>query len=108
MRLYHSTDAADVILATGFRDGPTSLWDGQGKRYGVWLADRIMTAEDFAVGNEVLTVEIPGDVASPFEQPDDGLPLPPGMPYYRAFLIPAEVVNRYPVEVLADESEDKS
>jgi hypothetical protein len=30
------------------------------------------------------------------------------MQYYRAFLILAEVVNRYPVEVFADEPEDES
>lgn len=39
------------------------------------------------------------DVAAPFEQPDDGLGLPDDMAEYRAYVLPAEIVNRYPVEV---------
>ena len=102
MRLYHTTDLAAQILAEGFRDGPSSFSASfsayEELRQGVWLADRVMTYGDFShLGADVLVVEVPADVAAPYEQPEDALGLPPDMPYYRAFVIPAEVVNRYPV-----------
>ena len=100
MRLYHTTANGEVIRREGFRDGPTSYAGEGGLRRGVWLADRVMTEADFSdLGQDVLTVEIPAEVVAPFEQPDDGLPLPDEMEPYRAFVVPAEIVNRYPILV---------
>ena len=99
MRLYHSTRDGDAIRREGFRDGQT-LPDGFGlrARAGVWLADRRMTPADFAsVGEDVLVVVIPSEIVEPFEQPDDPLALPDDMSYDRAFHVPAEIVNRYPI-----------
>jgi hypothetical protein len=99
MRLYHTTKHADAIKRAGFSNGRT-LPEGFGlrARCGVWLADRPMTSADFAdIGEDVLVLEIPLEVVEPFEQPDDPLGLPDDMPQYRAFHVPADVVNRYPI-----------
>ena len=99
MRLYHSTRDGDAIRREGFRDGRT-LPEGFGlrARAGVWLTDRPVTAAEFApVGEDVLVVVIPSDIVEPFQQPDDPLALQDDMPYDRAFHVPAEIVNRYPI-----------
>ena len=96
MRLYHQTRHADRIKREGFQDGPASFSKNGALPRGVWLADRPMSATDFShLGDEAIVLEIPAEVVAPFEQPDDDLGLPDDMPYYRAFVVPAEIVNRY-------------
>ena len=57
-----------------------------------------MDSADFAgLGTGPLVLDIPERVLAPFEQPDDERGLPNGMARYRAFLVPAEIVNRYPI-----------
>jgi hypothetical protein len=57
----------------------------------------------------VLAVDITAEIVAPFEQPEDGLPLPDGMEPYRAFVVPAEIVNRYPIiDVSAGQSAGQS
>jgi hypothetical protein len=57
-----------------------------------------MTSADFAgLGEDVLEVELPAAIVAPFEQADDDLGLPDGMPPYRAYLVPAAIVNQYPI-----------
>ena len=57
-----------------------------------------MNSADFSdLGRVILVLEIPVEIVSPFEQPDDQLGLPGDMAFYRAFLVPAEIVNRFPI-----------
>ena len=77
---------ADEILSQGFCD-----WEGIEGWRGVPLYDRAPDAQDGAFGDVTLAVDIPDDVAVRFEAPDWGCTL-------REFHIPAEIVNRYPIE----------
>lgn len=98
MTLYHRTPAADAILAEGFRDGfglylTAQLWSG------VWLSDKPLDENEGAKGDDLLALDIPEDAIAEFEwvqEPSFG---------YREWLVPAEVVNRYPCRlVVEDES----
>ena len=92
MILYHRTDHADAILSVGFRNGEGTYMTEQVWR-GVWLSDRPLDANEGAYGDAVLFVEIPEDAVAEYEWVQDiG---------YREFLVPAEVVNRYPVRAAA-------
>jgi hypothetical protein len=93
--LFHRTDRAAAILHDGFRDGEGNyltdrLWRG------VWLSDQPLDENDGAFGSNVLTVEIPGEIAEPFEWNEEGKP-------YREFLIPALMVNRYAFRLVTEE-----
>ena len=90
MILYHRTSAANAILAGGFRDGQGTYLTHETWR-GVWLADRPLDANEGASGDTVLFVDLPDEVAAKHEWDQDiG---------YREFLVPAEIVNRFPVRV---------
>jgi hypothetical protein len=96
VRLYHSTPAGNVpsIRQDGFRDArgnylTTSIHQG------VWLASRPMDWQDAGFDERdvmsVLEVEIPENLVVPFEWTEEGKP-------YREFLVPAELVNCYPIQ----------
>lgn len=87
MRLYHRTDAKDVILAEGFTDAEGEYLTER-LHGGVWLRDRILDTNEGVAGEDVLDLEIPEEIVAPFEwiEEDKG---------YREFLVPAEIVNRY-------------
>lgn len=92
--MYHRTTAgsAAAIQADGFRDGGTGSYNRGGElSHGVWLADRDMT-DAFTLGSVVFTVEIPESVVAPFEWLDNDA----RRSSWRAFLVPAEIVNEYP------------
>jgi hypothetical protein len=92
MTLYHRTCHADAILSDGFRNGEGTYMTEQVWR-GVWLSDRPLDANEGADGDNVLFVEIPDDAVAEYEWIQDiG---------YREFLVPAELVNRYPVRAAA-------
>jgi hypothetical protein len=56
---------------------------------GVWLSDRPLDANEGAYGDVVLFVEIPEGIVPQYEWVQDiG---------YREFLVPAEIVNQFPV-----------
>ena len=88
MILYHRTNASSQILAEGFRDGAGTYMTDREWR-GVWLSDRVLDANEGAIGDAVLFVEIPEEEIAPYAWIQDiG---------YREFLVPAELVNRFDV-----------
>jgi hypothetical protein len=97
--LYHRTteDIARLIVVDGFRDGE-GYYGTEYLHSGVWLSDRPLEADEGALGNALLRVELNvGDQQiSQFEWIEDGKP-------YREWLIPArlinEIANRVAVEV---------
>lgn len=103
MRLFHRTSSGQQITQGGFRDGrgtylTSKVWDG------VWLSDVPLDLDEGAEGDDLLLIEMPENVVEKYEWVEDGKT-------YREFLIPAEVVNRYPARLaddddLADESGD--
>jgi hypothetical protein len=98
MLLYHTTFAAEAILAEGFRDGAGSYGTNQ-IFPGVWLANRPLDINEGADGDTVLVLDIPEDVVTRFEWTVNAEDIPEGWVTsalaYREFLVPAEVVNRY-------------
>ena len=114
VRLFHRATDADEILRSGFRDSPRYLVDraasgvwlsyrpldiGEGadarEFSGVWLSDVPLAVSDETRGDD-LVVEIPEEVAKPFEWAAEAETC-------RGVFVPAEVVNRYPVRLPTDE-----
>ncbi len=92
MIVYHRTDAAKEILANGFRDAEASYGMGRMFRGVSFSADKPLDADEGARGSAVLFIEIPEEIFAGCECVEDGKP-------YREVLIPAELANRYPVQV---------
>ncbi len=93
MKLFHYTTAgaADEIERNGFHDGTSVSYNRDGELWrGVWFAERDMT-HDFSLGGVVFAIDIPDDVADQFEWPGE----PGQRSNWRAFLIPAGIVNEY-------------
>lgn len=89
MRLYHRSYYAEVIATEGFRDGEGGYLTA-GTHRGVWMSDQPLNVNEGAQGDVILAVEMPEDIAAPFEWTEEGKG-------YREFLIPAETLNRYPI-----------
>jgi len=87
MRLIHTTHraAATAILSGGFQDGELQGLIGH-LRSGVWLSDQALS-ELYSV---FLEIEVPDEVAARYKEESD-------MHGYNRWLIPAAVLNRYPV-----------
>lgn len=96
MRLYHTTDAAESILRDGFRDA-TDTYMTTNAYTGVWLADSPLDINEGAAGDVTLILDIPEHEVAPYEWVEEGKP-------HLEFLVPATVVNRYPVEIAEGES----
>lgn len=94
MRCYHRTDDSDAILRDGFRDG-VGRYMTDTEFTGVWLSDRPLDANEGAVGDVVLSIEIPEEVVVPFEWVEE-------FKSYREFLVPAAIVNRYGPAAICD------
>jgi len=95
MKLFHPTRHAAEILRDGFGE-TTGTYLTPTDYSGVWLFDRPL---DDHIGDDDpdVILEIPEDVAAPFEWLV-------GMPY-REFLMPARIVNQYgPPRVKAEKS----
>ena len=91
MRLYHRTtqDAADNIIAVGFRDKcGTYMTDREWT--GVWLSDIPLDETDGGPANGVLfevVLDMPDhDLSENYEWIQEGNP-------YREFLVPAKLIN---------------
>lgn len=103
MRLFHTTEAAEQILAEGFRDGEGSyMFVGLTVR-GVFLANRPADVNDGAKGDQVLEVLLPDDVdLSDCAIVEDGL-----APW--EWVVPADLINqRAQVRLLSEEDADEA
>jgi hypothetical protein len=111
VRLYHATSAkaAREIQSKGFRDSAPHWWyQHELGMNGVWLANHPVDENEGAQSGDVhLAVEVPEDVVAQYEAIEEGLPgdpeLPPGVEPGRTWIVPAEVLNRYPVVVVSNE-----
>jgi hypothetical protein len=56
---------------------------------GVWLSDRPLDSDEGACGDVVLFIEIPEEIIAEYEWIQDM--------GYREFLVPAEIVDRFPI-----------
>jgi len=95
VKLYHSTTrvAADAILALGFRDATRSYLTDR-EWTGVWLSDRPFDETQGARSEALLEVQAPDDAElTPFEWVEEGKG-------YREFLMPASMVNAWPVQMV--------
>ena len=89
MNLYHRTFAAAAIIRDGFRDGEAP----PGVRRGVWVYDEPLDEQEGALGNVALAISgAPEAAVADFEwrHPDQSRS-------FREFLVPAGVLNRFPI-----------
>jgi hypothetical protein len=95
--LYHVTseEAARSILRDGFLDGRGTYLTIQ-EWTGVWLSDSPVSVNEGAQGETILAVDIPLDLVLDYEWVEEGKP-------YREFLVPARLVNAYPVRRAPDD-----
>jgi hypothetical protein len=91
MKVYHRTSATQAILAGGFKDTCGSYGTAQLVE-GVWVSDRPLDGNSGAYGDTLLVLEIPEDVLTEYEWVQDGNG-------YREFLVPAQIVNQYELQV---------
>ena len=98
MRTFHRTAHRDAILRGGFRDA-TGCYLTTREWTGVWLADMPLDANEGAQGEDLVAVELPDEVFEKYEWVEEAKG-------YREALIPARIVNRYPVEAVRDEEAD--
>jgi hypothetical protein len=106
VRLYHVTshEAAERIVRNGFRDGEIGRhWAPV--EHGVWVADRPFdTASMGQVKSQaLLALEVPEDAVAEYEiveyDEETGERLDKA---YREWIVPADVLNRWPVERAKD------
>ena len=98
MKLFHRTPAAETILRVGFRDA-AGYYLTDRLHEGVWLATVPLDANYGAQGTDLLEVDIPEEDVAPHEWIEEGHP-------YREFLVPAAIVNRFPVRQILQDEED--
>ena len=92
MKLYHRTYAAEAILRDGFHDSKADFLTLE-VNPGVWVTDRPLDEQNGALGNVVLTVSgVPEAEIAQFEWVRSRHPPP-----YRQFVIPADILNRFPI-----------
>ena len=98
MICYHTTDAAEAILADGFRDATGSYMFVSLVLTGVWLGDKIMDINEGAKGEQVFRVEFADEAdIQEFEIIQDGSP-------YREWCVPAALINsRATVTLMRDD-----
>ena len=104
MRLYHTTDAADVILHGGFRDATGSYGLVDFTLSGVFLADIPVGPNEGAKGEQVLEIALPDDVVlHEYELIYED----PTMQGFREWCVPADVINsRGTVRLLSEDEVD--
>ena len=89
MKAYHRTSAWQQILDSGFEDN-TGHFGTRNTYTGVWLSDVPLDANEGAIGDGLLRVELPDDVFGKYEWVEEWRS-------FREALIPAGIVNEYPV-----------
>jgi hypothetical protein len=87
--LYHRTDSAQAIVDNGFRDAEGTYLTGEWHT-GVWVSDIPLDVNEGAQGDQVLAVDVGDADLSEWEWIEEGKT-------YREWLVPADVLNRYPV-----------
>lgn len=96
MRLYHLTPDAERVLTLGFTDGEEQPGEDGAVHRGVWFSDRPLEARAGVLGDTLLAIELPEQVASRHE-----LRLPAASAF-REFCIPAEQLRSVPIVMLAE------
>jgi hypothetical protein len=92
VKLYHRTYAAEAILSDGFHDSKADFLT-LGVHPGVWVTDRPLDEQNGALGNVVLAISgVPEAAIAEFEWHRSRHPPP-----LRQFVIPAAILNRYPI-----------
>ena len=92
MNLYHRTFAAEAIIRDGFRDGEHNRLTPD-IRHGVWVYDEPLDEQEGALGNVLLVLSgVPEAMVADFEWNHWGR-----LSSFREFLVPAEVLNRFPI-----------
>ena len=99
MRVFHSTPTRNVesIRAEGFRDAEGTYMTTNIHR-GVWLGNRPIDWNDAGFTEEdisVVVLEIPEATLAEWEWIEEEKP-------YREYLVPAKVVNEYPILEVCD------
>lgn len=96
MICYHTTDAAEEIIANGFRDASGSYLGA--KLTGVFLANNPVDTNEGAKGDQVLQVKFSNDIdVEAYELVEEGKT-------YREWCVPAELVNDHAeVTLLTDD-----
>jgi hypothetical protein len=105
---YHTTDAAEAILANGFRDATGSYGFVNFELTGVFLADMPVDVNEGAKGEQVLRVEVPDDVdLAEYGLIEEGGTAASGRPEgsYREWCVPAALVNTHATVTLMSEAE---
>jgi hypothetical protein len=92
MNLYHRTYTAETIIKHGFRDGERNYLT-RDVRHGVWVSDEPLDEQEGALGNVVLVISgVPEAAVVDFEWVHPDRPRS-----VREFLVPAQVLNRFPI-----------
>jgi hypothetical protein len=94
MRVYHRTDHADAIVRESFRNA-TNTYMTASEFSGVWVADRPLDPNEGAWGRFVIALDVPESELEPYEWVEEGR-------FYREFLVPAELLNGRPLDVVQD------
>ena len=85
MILYHWTLNIDKLKKSGFRDHHSQHKE---EIEGIWFTDQLMGgSDDIRPGMRLVTVEMPCSEIEPYEERNEGSG-------YRAFNIPADIVNQ--------------
>ena len=92
MNLYHRTYAAEAIIRDGFRDGQHN-YPIPDAHHGVWVYEEPLDEQEGALGNVVLVISsVPEAAVVDFEW------ILPGRPRsFREFVVPASVLNGFPI-----------
>lgn len=99
--VYHRTFHADAILRDGFRDGVLPPSGMTIDERGVFVsAPWPLDCNEGAHGDVVLAIDIPERLFVEYELVEEGKP-------YRESMIPAEMLNGYPVRILSESEEDE-
>ena len=100
--LFHTTDAAQAILKSGFRDGTGSYGLASTTLTGVFVSNQPLTVNEGASGEEVLEIVLPDGVdLSDFDE------LIEELTSHREWIIPADVLNRGQIRLLSEEEIDQ-
>ena len=89
MILYHWTLNIEKLKKSGFLDHQSRHKE---EMEGIWFTDQLLGGpDDIRPGMRLVTVEVRGSEIEPYEERNEGSG-------YRAFNIPADIVNQYVIK----------